>query len=216
LILALAGLGLAVLALAVLWQREKAKTAGLRQERDQLSGEVLKQRALRDTFSPLLPAGQAEGLLEQGIKLDGEARQAAVLACHLDGLDPAKPGLEPKPMASLLNRYYQVVAGCVERHGGSLQGIEGSLVLAAFNAPLSLEEPEGRAQACARDLEDSLRVMATQWSLQSKVSVKPRLGLAQGQVLAAHFGPQERRVWGIAGLPVEEALKKVLQEAPAS
>jgi class 3 adenylate cyclase len=172
---------------------------------NRLGQEMRKLEALRGTFSSLVPRPHAERLLEGGTRLDGETRPVTLLAVHLRDFYERSAGLDGKSLTAMLNRYYQVVCGEIEKEGGLLEQFDGPLVLAAFNGLSASENPAQQAATAAKNLARSLTVLNTQWHLQGRPSFTSSLALATGKAVVAHLGPTGRRTLRLTGGLVEGA-----------
>jgi adenylate cyclase len=83
------------------------------------------------------------------IKLDGERREVTALFTDIEGFTALTHRADPKELVTMLDQYFEGVAGIVIEHGGMIDKIVGDAVHALFNAPLDLADHPSRAVNCA-------------------------------------------------------------------
>jgi adenylate cyclase len=79
------------------------------------------------------------------IKLDGERREVTALFTDIEGFTALTHRADPKDLVTMLDQYFEGVAGIVIAHGGMIDKIVGDAVHALFNAPLDLPDHPSRA-----------------------------------------------------------------------
>jgi adenylate cyclase len=87
-------------------------------------------------------------------------------------------------MADLLDRS----ASVVRRYGGTLSQFTGDGIMAVFGAPATLEDHAFRACLAALDIQAEASRLATQIDEREQITLKLRVGLNSGQVVAGEIG----------------------------
>ncbi|CAN5581805.1 adenylate/guanylate cyclase domain-containing protein [soil metagenome] len=152
---------------------------------------------LRDLYGRQVGQDVADGALDRGAQLGGEARQVAVLfvdvvgSTHLAGERPAEE------VVALLNRFFGVVVDEVHAHGGWINKFQGDATLAVFGAPSDMDDAAGCALATARAV--AARLPAEVPELGAGV------GVAFGRAVAGNIGDERRFEFTVIGDPVNEA-----------
>jgi len=108
-----------------------------------------------------------------------------VLFCDLTGSTELGERLDPEALRSLLARYFERMAGIVERHGGSVEKFIGDAVMAVFGVPVVHEDDALRALRAALEMRDAL----------PELGVEGRIGVMTGEVVT---GTAERLATGDA------------------
>jgi hypothetical protein len=153
---------------------------------------------VREHFGHMVNPDKSEALFDGGLKLDGEEREVAVLCFRIGG-----PGLT----LPIFNKFCTLVVECVEKHGGGVDEISHGLLVALFNAPLPMENPEGAALEAAKEAKERLAVFCSQQRMQAGLSLTTNLGLAYGSALLGLVGPKGRQRYTALGPVPEEARK---------
>jgi class 3 adenylate cyclase len=87
-------------------------------------------------------------------------------------------------MTELVNRAMAVV----ERYGATVDQFTGDGIMAVFGAPVALEDHALRACLAALEIQREVQAMAADVDRRDGVSLRLRVGLNSGQVIAGEFG----------------------------
>ena len=166
-----------------------AMVAGLR-ERERIR-DLFGRHVGREVAAAAAAAGE--------VRLGGERRQVAVLFVDVVGSTGLAASREPEEVVDVLNRFFGVVVGTVEEHGGWINKFEGDAALAVFGAPAPIADPAGAALAAARLLAERLAARVPE--------VGSGIGVSAGEVVAGNVGDVRRYEYTVIGDPVNEAAR---------
>ena len=100
-----------------------------------------------------------------------ERKLATVLFADLVGSTELGASQDPERTRALLDRFYDAMASEVETAGGTVEKFAGDAVMAAFGAPVALEDHAERALHCALSMHHRLReLFGGQLSLRTGVT----------------------------------------------
>ncbi|MFC5949397.1 adenylate/guanylate cyclase domain-containing protein [Pseudonocardia lutea] len=133
------------------------------------------------------------------VELGGEVRRVAVLFVDLVGSTRMAAERPPAEVVEVLNEFFAVVVGVVEEHGGWINKFEGDAALAVFGAPVTVDDPAGRALAAARVLCDRLG--------DELPELSAGIGVSAGDAVAGNVGDPRRYEYTVIGDPVNEAAR---------
>lgn len=128
-------------------------------------------------------------------RLQGERRQVTVLFADLTGFTELSTALGAEATHALLNRYFAVVDGIVERYGGTVDKHIGDNVMGVFGAPVAHGNDPERAVRAAWDMHQEMRLL----SEESGRDLTVHIGLASGQVVASGTGSAAHREYTVTG-----------------
>ncbi len=80
---------------------------------------------------------------------------------------------DPEVVRQRVNRYFEVVSGCIEAHGGTVEKFAGDAVMAAFGVPFAHEDDAARALRAALEIVPKVELL--------ELSV--RIGIESGEVV---------------------------------
>lgn len=145
-------------------------------------------------------------ILEGGIRRDGGAELRAVLwYCDLRGFTPLADRLPRLGLISLLNGYFDIMGGAVEKQGAEILKFIGDAMLAIF--PLggdedgSLDEPTAccRALAAARDALAGIDARNRERSAWGEPTLRCGIALHMGDVMYGNIGSPRRLDFTVIG-----------------
>ena len=171
----------------------------------------LKESVLvRETLGRFVPTDVARTLLTEGGELSPRQSEATVLFCDLEGFTALTETLGPAGIVELLNEYFEVMVGILERYRGVVTQFQGDAILATFNVPVPDRAHAANALRAAIEMQCAAkrRTFAGQ-------RVANRVGINTGRVVAGAVGAKGRLSYTVHGDAVNlaarlEALNKEL------
>ena len=151
---------------------------------------------VQENFGHMVTGEKSEQLFEGGLKLDGEEREVAVLACRIKG---------EVLTFTAFNKFCNAVAECVDKHGGCVDEVSQGLVVALFNAPLKIENAESEGMEAAKEIRSALEVFRAQQKMQIGLKFQIGVGFAYGKAVLGLVGPKGRQRYTALGQVVEDA-----------
>ncbi len=157
-------------------------------------------------FSPEIAAQitHSESWIEPGT---GEARQAAILHCDLQGFTKLSMERPANEVISLLAEYQSRMVPVIQKHGGTIDKFLGDGILATFGAAVPTDR---YAADCLRAMED-LATEAARWSAERDAEGKDpmtvRFVSAVGAIVFGAVGDSSRLEYTVIGEPVNLAAK---------
>ncbi len=141
----------------------------------------------------LPPAIAAEILRNpDSLTLHGEKREIFVVFTDLEGFTKLSHAIEPEMVATLLNRYLDMLSNVVLQYGGTIDKFIGDAIVAFWGAPISRADDGERAAKCAWALyEAGEEFRNTVPAGVPKIGVT-RVGFHFGEAIVGNFGGEGR------------------------
>ena len=133
-----------------------------------------------------------------------------VLFADVTGSTALGEQLDPEALRALMTRYFVVMRGIIERHGGTVEKFIGDAVMAVFGIPTVHEDDALRAVRAAWEIRAALARMNTRLDAERGLSIRFRTGVNTGEVVA---GDPETGTTLVTGDPVNTAAR-LEQAAP--
>ncbi len=173
-------------------------------------------RAQRERLSAhlgaYLPAPVAQRLMasDPSGSLQFEQRDVSVLAVDIRNFTALATHCRPEEVAILLHSFCCQAVDVVERHGGVVENVVGSKVVAVWNAssPECADHPWKALAAAKEMVRDTRQLLASGHPIADDSPVQPLalgIGLESGVAIVGSFGPARRRVHAALGEPVSVA-----------
>ncbi len=132
-------------------------------------------------------------------------REAAIMFTDIVGFTTLTEKMEAPQAARFLNDHFTMVAGCVEREGGTVDKYMGDGVLAVWGAPEKYEGGANRACRTAIAIRQAITEHNRQQAMQGGPPMYMRIGIHAGRVIAGNIGSPGRINYTIVGDPVNVA-----------
>jgi len=153
-----------------------------------------KRQFVTGALGKYLPADVAEQILSDPdrLSLHGEKCRIYALFTDLQGFTALSHAIEPEMVATLLNRYLDMLSETVLDHGGTLDKFVGDAVVAFWGAPISRPDDAERAAECALAMWRA----GEEFRASAPDGVPPigctRVGLHYGPAVVGNFGGEGR------------------------
>ncbi len=116
---------------------------------------------------------------------DGEARKlVTVVFCDLAESTAFADAHDPEVVTGVLSRYFEVVRGALERHGGTVEKFIGDAVVGVFGVPRLREDDAVRAVRAAAAIQAGVSWLNEELAGGVGVELVVRVGVNSGWVLA--------------------------------
>jgi adenylate cyclase len=126
------------------------------------------------------------------LQLNGEKRAIFVMFSDLEGFTALSHAIEPEMVATLLNRYLDMLSDVVLSHGGTIDKFVGDAVVAFWGAPISRPDDGRRAVEAAIAMHQA----GEKFRESAPEGVPPigrtRVGLHWGEAIVGNFGGEGR------------------------
>jgi class 3 adenylate cyclase len=160
--------------------------------RDHALVEIERGRIQR-LFGRYVPSQVAKQLIDTG-ELTPRTREASLMFVDIEGFTRLSELLAPSQVIELLNNFFGAAAGIVDKHSGVVVNYIGDGFIAAFNAPLPIENYAARAVTTASELLSLVSARDFEGH-----RLRLRIGIATGSVAASTVGGAERQTYTLYG-----------------
>jgi adenylate cyclase len=170
-------------------------------------------RISSNALGAYIGTGAAAKVLAGSIKRGlGEAVHAVVWVADLRGFTELSDRLQPADLITLLNAYFEVMAGAVLKHSGDVLKFigDGLLAVFAFENFATAADAARAALEAARDAQRGLEMLNTEPSPELAAidgwrPLRAGIALNEGEVFFGNIGAPERLDFTVIGAAVNEA-----------
>jgi class 3 adenylate cyclase/tetratricopeptide (TPR) repeat protein len=130
----------------------------------------------------------------------GDEARKVVTVFFTDVADSTALGdqLDPELLRRVMWRYFDVVQGVLERHGGTVEKFIGDAVMAVFGVPVVREDDALRAVRAAVELRDALGRLDDELAREHGIRIAARTGINTGEVIVGGGRPDQKLATGDA------------------
>ena len=178
-------------------------------------------RALR-WFELYIPKKIVERLIrrDEPDDLKSREREVTVMFTDIVGFSTISEGLSAPEVAGLVNRHFEILAGCIETEGGTVDKFIGDSVMAFWGAPDPQDDAADRACRAAIAIEKAIREENGRRCASGEAAVHVRIGIHTGEATVGNIGAPGRINYTIIGDTVnigqrlEQLCKEVFPDNP--
>ena len=165
---------------------------------------AFERERVRDIFSRFVPEPVVDEVLknvDEDLRLGGELQVVTVLFSDIRGFTTFSETREPDEVIEVLNRYLTSMTDVILRHGGTLVAFMGDGIMAAFGAPIAMDDHADRAYAAACEMAGPTLDEFNEWLRAEGKGEGFRIGvgLNSGAVMAGNVGSQQRLEYTVIG-----------------
>jgi adenylate cyclase len=166
--------------------------------------DAFERERVRDIFSRFVPEPVVDEVLknvDEDLRLGGELKVVTVLFSDIRGFTTFSETREPDEVIEVLNRYLTSMTDVILRHGGTLVAFMGDGIMAAFGAPIPMDDHADRAYAAAREMAGPALEEFNDWLRAEGRGEGFRIGvgLNSGAVMAGNVGSKKRLEYTVIG-----------------
>ncbi|MCY4065381.1 MAG: adenylate/guanylate cyclase domain-containing protein [Rhodospirillaceae bacterium] len=157
-------------------------------------------RALR-WFELYIPRKVVERLVKRGDIDDtiSSAREITVMFTDIAGFSSVAESLSAPDVAALVNRHFEIVAGCIEAEDGTVDKFIGDSVMAFWGAPDAQPDAAERACRAALAIADGVRAENVRRRSAGEAPLGIRIGIHSGSATVGNIGAPGRINYTIIG-----------------
>jgi class 3 adenylate cyclase len=153
-------------------------------------------------FGKYVPESVANAIVESGDELQSIRTEASILYSDIEGFTGIVESMPPEQIIQLLNEYFPAVIEPITRHGGVVNQFQGDAMLVTFNVPLTNPQHADHAVQAALEIQQNTRDKTF-----AGISLRTRIGINTGEVVAGNVGSGERFNYTVHGDAVNLAAR---------
>jgi len=123
------------------------------------------------------------------IEAEGERKQVTVLFADVKGSMDLAEQHDPEQWRKIMQGFFSILAGEVERVEGTVDKFTGDGIMAVFGAPVAHEDHARRACFAALRMLDDIAEYAAELRRVHGLNFSARIGINSGEVVAGAIGP---------------------------
>jgi adenylate cyclase len=152
------------------------------------------RRFAQAALGKYLPKDIAQQILDEPGKLalHGENREIFVVFSDLEGFTQLSHQIDPEMVATLLNRYLDMLCSVILKHGGTIDKFVGDATVSFWGAPISRPDDGERAAKAAYEIWQAGEEFRNTVPAGLPPIGKTRVGLHFGEAVIGNFGGEGR------------------------
>jgi adenylate cyclase len=157
-------------------------------------------RALSETLSHLLPAGLADRLPRDGLRIgEPELVEITVLMSDIRGYSGIAEAIDPARLAVQPNEHRRAMNDVIMKRAGIVMQYMGDAVFVVFGPTTSAGQHADQAFAAAQEMHSQQDQINATWAGRDQPAFGMGIGLSTAQVAAVLLGSDERLEYTLVG-----------------
>lgn len=162
--------------------------------------EGLKERdKVKSLFSKFHGSSVAEDLIKNDIGVGGQNKEVTVFFSDIRGFTAFSENRSPEEVVAMLNEYFEVMVGIINRHGGVVDKFIGDAIMAVWGAPKATATDTQNALMACLEMRVALVELNTRRATRSQTPIRIGMGLHCGPAISGTIGSNERMEYTVIG-----------------
>lgn len=166
----------------------------------------LKERdKVKSLFSKFHGSSVAEDLINKDIGVGGQNKDVVVFFSDIRGFTAFSEKRSPEEVVAMLNEYFAVMVGIINKHGGVVDKFIGDAIMAIWGAPKGSDrDPHNALRACI-EMRRGLNELNEKRIARGENPLMIGMGLHAGKAISGTIGSDERMEYTVIGNTVNTA-----------
>lgn len=162
--------------------------------------EGLKERdKVKSLFSKFHGSSITDDLMNQEVGLGGQSKEVVVFFSDIRGFTSFSEKRAPEEVVEMLNEYFEVMVGIINRHGGVVDKFIGDAIMAVWGAPKGTDRDAHNAVMACLKMRIALVELNDKRKARGQPAIQIGIGLHAGNVISGTIGSTERMEYTVIG-----------------
>jgi adenylate cyclase len=162
--------------------------------------EGLKERdKVKNLFSKFHGSSVTDDLMNQEVGLGGQKKDVVVFFSDIRGFTAFSEKRSPEEVVEMLNEYFEVMVGIINKRGGVVDKFIGDAIMAVWGAPKGTDKDAYNATMACIEMRQALVVLNDKRKERDQPPLAMGIGLHAGSVISGTIGSTERMEYTVIG-----------------
>ncbi len=172
---------------------------------DQMTEGLKERDKVKSLFSKFHGSSVAEDLINKDIGVGGQNKSVVVFFSDIRGFTKFSEKRNPEEVVAMLNEYFAVMVGIINRNGGVVDKFIGDAIMAIWGAPKGTEQDAIHAVKACLEMRQALSELNEKRLARGEEAIMIGMGLHAGQAISGTIGSDERMEYTVIGNTVNTA-----------
>ena len=162
--------------------------------------EGLKERdKVKNLFSKFHGSSVTDDLMNQEVGLGGQKKDVVIFFSDIRGFTAFSEKRSPEEVVEMLNEYFEVMVGIINKQGGVVDKFIGDAIMAVWGAPKSTDKDAHNATMACIQMRLALVELNEKRKSRGQPPLAIGIGLHAGSVISGTIGSTERMEYTVIG-----------------
>jgi len=172
---------------------------------NQMIAGLIERDKVKTLFSKFHGSSVAESLIQSEVQLGGSRKLVTVFFSDIRDFTKFSEGHTPEQVVEMLNEYFEIMVGIINRHGGVVDKFIGDAIMAVWGVPHADERDASKALKACLEMRMALGALNEKRLSRGQTAVRIGMGLHRGHVISGTIGSLERMEFTVIGDTVNQA-----------
>lgn len=172
---------------------------------DHMTDGLKERDKVKSLFSKFHGSSVAEDLINKDIGVGGQNKDVVVFFSDIRGFTAFSEKRKPEEVVAMLNEYFAVMVGIVNKHGGVVDKFIGDAIMAIWGAPKGSDQDSHNALRACLEMRRGLNELNEKRIARGENPIMIGMGLHAGSAISGTIGSDERMEYTVIGNTVNTA-----------
>lgn len=172
---------------------------------DDMTQGLRERDKIKNIFTKFHGSVITDTLMDQEDLRKGKQCEAVVFFSDIRGFTDFSNHKTPEEVVAMLNSYFEVMVGIINKHGGVVDKFVGDAIMAVWGAPHGTQEDAKNAVKACLEMRIALATFNEKRISEGQVPIMMGMGLHAGPVVAGTIGSDARLEYTVIGDTVNTA-----------
>lgn len=187
--------------------KSKDEVGALASAFDEMVRGLVERDKVKNVLNKFHGSAITEDLLKGNLELGGSNKEVTVFFSDIRDFTKFSEGHTPEQVVDMLNEYFKVMVGIINKNGGVVDKFIGDAIMAVWGAPEKSEnDPFNCVKACL-EMRVGLDKLNEKRVARGEIPIKVGAGIHTGHVISGTIGSDERMEYTVIGDAVNTAAR---------
>ncbi len=172
---------------------------------DQMTVGLKERDKVKSLFSKFHGSSVADDLINNDIGVGGQNKAVVVFFSDIRGFTAFSENRKPEEVVAMLNEYFAVMVGIINRQGGVVDKFIGDAIMAIWGAPKTTPQDASQAVRACLEMRKALNKLNEKRIARGEGPIMIGMGLHAGNAISGTIGSDERMEYTVIGNTVNTA-----------
>lgn len=172
---------------------------------DHMTDGLKERDKVKSLFSKFHGSSVTDDLMQGDVGLGGQRKEVIVFFSDIRGFTAFSEKRTPEEVVTMLNEYFGVMVGIINKHGGVVDKFIGDAIMAIWGAPKSSDRDTHSAVRACLEMRRGLEELNLRRMERGQPPIMIGMGLHAGPAISGTIGSDERMEYTVIGNTVNTA-----------
>jgi adenylate cyclase len=179
--------------------KSKDEVGDLAKAFDEMTLGLKERDKVKNLFSKFHGSSVAEDLIKNDIGVGGQNKDVTIFFSDIRGFTAFSEKRSPEQVVEMLNEYFSVMVGIINKNGGVVDKFIGDAIMAVWGAPQTSPDDTLKAVSACLQMRTALLELNTKREAAGEPPIMIGMGLHCGRAISGTIGSQERMEYTVIG-----------------